>query len=80
MGDLSLDSLDFSDKMTEKFENIMFSNNFYSLINKSTRITDSSSFTINHIWTNVTNTCVKNDIIAHYWSPTSHRSIEFWKS
>ena len=40
-------------------------NYFYPLINKPTRITDSSSSSIDHIWTNVSNTTIKSGIIAH---------------
>ena len=48
MGDLNFNLLDLSDKKTEQFTDIMFSYNFYPLINKPTRITDSSSSTIGH--------------------------------
>ena len=43
----------------------MFNYNFFPLINKPTRITDSSSSAIDHIWTNVSNTSIKSGIIAH---------------
>ena len=65
MGDLNFNLLDLSDKKTEQFTNIMFKYNFYPLINKPTKITDSSSSAINHIWTNVSNTSMKSGIIAH---------------
>ena len=39
--------------------------NFYPLINKPTRITDSSSSAIDRIWTNVSNTSIESGIIAH---------------
>ena len=65
MGDLNRNLLDLSDKKTEQFTDIMFNYNFYPLINKPTRITDSSSSAIDHIWTNVSNTSIKSGIIAH---------------
>ena len=43
----------------------MFNYNFYPLINKPTRITDSSSSAVDHIWTNVSNISIKSGIIAH---------------
>ena len=49
MGDLNFNLLDLSDKKTEQFTDIMFNNNFYPLINKPSRITDSSSSAIDLI-------------------------------
>ena len=45
----------------------MFNYNFYPLINKPNRITDSSSSANDHMWTrtNVSNTSIKSGIIAH---------------
>ena len=65
MGDLNFNLLDLSDKKTEQFTDIMFNYNFYPLINIPTRITDSSSSAIDHMWTNVSNTSIKSGIIAH---------------
>ena len=65
MRDLNFNLLDLSDKKTEQFTDIMFNYNVYPPINKPTRITDSSSSAIDHIWTNVLNTSVKSGIIAH---------------
>ena len=65
MGDLNFNLLDLSDEKTEQFTDIMFNYNFYPLINKSTGITDSSFSTIDHIWTNVSNTSIKSGIITH---------------
>ena len=48
MGDLNFNLLDLSDKNTEQFTDIMFSYNFYPLINKPTIITDSNSSSIDH--------------------------------
>ena len=81
MGYLNYNLLDLSDKKTEQFTHIMFNYNFYLLINKPTRITDSSSSAIDHFWNNVSNTSIKNDIIAHCVAdPTSHTSINSWKN
>ena len=65
MGDLNFDLLDLSDKKTEQFTDIMFNENFYPLINKPPRITDSSSSAIDYTWTNVSNISIKSGIIAH---------------
>ena len=65
MGDLNCNLLDLSDKMTEQFTDIMFNYNFHPLINRPTRITDSSLSTTDHIWTNFSNTSIKRGIIAH---------------
>ena len=65
MGNLNFNSLDLSNKKTKQSTDIIFNHNFYPLINKPTRITDSSSSIIAHIWTNVSNTCIKSGIIAH---------------
>ena len=65
MGDLNFDLLDLSGKKTEQFTDIMFTYNFYLLINKPIRITGSSSSTIDDIWTNVSITSIKSGTIAH---------------
>ena len=66
MGDFNFNLLNLLDKNTEMFTDAMFNNNFYSLINKPTRITDSHSSTIDHIWTNVMVTNITSGIIVHY--------------
>ena len=65
MGDFNLHLLDSSDNNTQLLTDAMFNSNFYPLINKPTRITGSSASTINHIWTNVTNTRINSGIITH---------------
>ena len=65
MGDFNINLLDSSDNNTQLFTDAMFNSNFYPLINKPTRITSSSASTIDHIWTNVTNTCINSGIITH---------------
>ena len=49
----------------DEFSEIMFSHSFYSLINKPTRITDTSSTIIDHIWTNTYSQPIKSGIILH---------------
>ena len=65
MGDFNNDLLNLTDQQTELFTNTMFSFNYYPLINKPTRLGETSSTTINHIWTNITNTEVKSGIIVY---------------
>ena len=43
----------------------MFSFNYYPLINKPTRLGETSFTGIDHIWTNITNTEVKSGTIAY---------------
>ena len=65
MGDFNFNLLNLLDKNTEMFTDAMFNNNFYPLINKPTRITDSHSSTIDHIWTNIMVTNITSGIIVH---------------
>ena len=65
MGDFNIDLLNLTDQQTELFTNTMFSFNCYPLINKLTRLGETSSTAIDHIWTNITNTEVKSGIIVH---------------
>ena len=65
MGDFNFNLLNLLDKNTEMFTDAMFNNNFYPLINKPTRITDSHSSTIDHIWTNIMVTNITSGIIEH---------------
>ena len=43
----------------------MFRFNYYPLINKPTRVGETSSTAVDHIWTNIIYTEVKSDIIVH---------------
>ena len=61
-GDFNIDLLNLTDQQTELFTNIMFSSNYYPLINKPTRLGETSSTAIDHIWTNITVPFLK---IAH---------------
>ena len=65
MGDFNIDLLNLTDQQTELFTNTMFSFNYYPLRNKPTRLGETSSTAIDHIWTNITNTEVKSGIIVH---------------
>ena len=53
MEDFNFNLLNLLDKNTEIVTDAMFNNNFYPLINKPTKITDSHSSTIDHIGTNI---------------------------
>ena len=65
LGDSNFNLLDSLDHHTDAFVETMFSFSYYPLINKPTRITEKSSSTIDHIWTNFTNTKIFSGIIAH---------------
>ena len=65
MGDFNINLHDSSDNNTQLFTDAMFNSDFYPLINKPTRITSSCASTIDHIWTNVTNTCISSGNITH---------------
>ena len=53
IGDFNFNLLNLLDKNTKMFNDAMFNNNYYPLINKPTRITDSHSSTIDHIGTDI---------------------------
>ena len=65
MGDFNFNLLNLLEKNTKMFTDAMFNNSFYPLINKPTRITDSHSSTIDHIWTNIMVTNITSGIIVH---------------
>ena len=65
MDDFNINLLDSCDNSTQLFTGVMFNSNFYPLINKPTRITNSCASTIDHVWINVTNTCINSGIITH---------------
>ena len=64
-GDFNFNLLDSLDHHTDAFVETMFSFNYCPLINKPTRITEKSSSTIDHIWTNFTNKKISSGIIVH---------------
>ena len=65
MGDFNTSLLDSSDNTTQLFTDAMFNSNFYPLINKPTRTTSLCASTMDHIWTNITNTCINSGNITH---------------
>ena len=65
IGDFNIDLLNLTDQQTELFTNTLFSFNYYPFINKPTRLVETSSTAIDHIWTNITNTEMKSGIIVH---------------
>ena len=65
MGDFNFDLLNLTDTYTESFTDTMFSFKFYPLINKPSRITDTSSSAIDHIWTNITGSSIISAILVH---------------
>ena len=65
MGDLNYDLLQDSHTFTDDFVDIMYDHSFYPIINKPTRITQSSSTCIDHIWTNIHDKSSSSAIITH---------------
>ena len=65
MGDLNYDLLQDSHTFTDDFVDIMYDHSFYPIINKPTRITQSSSTCIDHIWTNIHDKNISGAIIIH---------------
>lgn len=70
-GDFNLDLLKFNDTSVFEFINLMFSFSFFPLITRPTRITDTSTTLIDHIWTshiefNCHNYIIATDITDHY--------------
>ena len=65
MGDLNYDLFQDSHIFTDDFVDIMYDYSFYPIINKPTRITQSSSTCIDHIWTNIHDKSSSSAIITH---------------
>ena len=65
MGDLNYDLLQDSHSFTDDFVDIMYDHSFYPIINKPTRITQSSSTCLDHIWTNIHDKNISSVIITH---------------
>ena len=65
MGDVNYDLLQDSHTFTDDFVDIMYDHSFYPIINKPTRITQSSSRCIDHIWTNIHDKNLSSAIITH---------------
>ena len=64
MGDLNYDLLQDSHTFTDDFVDIMYDHSFHPIINKPTRITQSSSTCIDHIWTNIHDKNISSAIIS----------------
>ena len=65
MGDTSINLIDQKDPGTEILIDTMFNNNFFSLINRPTGLTNNCASTIDHIWTNITRVNITNVILVH---------------
>ena len=65
MGDLNYDLLQDSHTFKDDFVDIMYDRSFYPIINKPTRITQSSSTCTDHIWTNIHDKNISSAIITH---------------
>ena len=68
-GDLHYNLLQYDNNMVNDLMHIMSDNSFYSLINKLTRITDTSATILDHVWTNLYSENVKTGVFLH---PISH--------
>ena len=64
-GDFNLDLLASNNEHVESFSELMLEYNFYPLINKPTRVSNSSCTAIDHIWCNLTNAFINSAIITH---------------
>jgi len=64
-GDFNLDLLACNNSHVNQFAELMLEHNFYSLINKPTRLSSTSYTAIDHIWCNIVNMSVKSAIITH---------------
>ena len=64
MGDFNYNLLDTIDTKTNTFITTMFSSLFYPIINKPTRITDTSATLLDHIWTNIYHSSIRAAVIA----------------
>ena len=65
MRDLNYDLLQDSHIFTDDFVDTMYDHSFCPIINKPTRITQSSSTCIDHIWTNIHDKNISSAIITH---------------
>ena len=64
MGDFNYNLLDPSDAHINNFTDTLFGFSYFPLINKPTRITDSSATLIDHIWTNIHSVKFNSGIIV----------------
>ena len=61
-GDLNYDLANCENEHVSNFTEIMFENCYFPLINKPTRITDSSASVLDHMWTNIHDESIKSGI------------------
>ena len=64
-GDFNYNLLQAENRYTSKIIETMFDDCFYSLINKPTRITNSSATVLDHVWTNIYSQVIKAKILLH---------------
>ena len=64
-GDFNYDLLQVENKYTSKFIDTMFDHCFYSMVNKPTRITNSSATVLDRVWTNIYSYIIKAKILLH---------------
>ena len=76
-GDFNLDLLGSNNEHVESFSELMLEYNFYPLINKPTRVSNSSCTAIDHIWCNLTNAFINSAIITHEISD-HYASFKSW--
>ena len=62
-GDLNYDISNQENSHTSNFTDLMFEKSYFPVINKPTRISDSSASTLDHIWTNLLGNHYKSGII-----------------
>ena len=73
MGDLNYDLLQDSHTFTDDFVDIMYDHSFYPIMNKPTRITQSSSTCIDHIWTNIHDKNISSSYLFIYQVTSYHK-------
>ena len=64
-GDLIYNLLQHVDNIVNDLMDIVSDNSFYSLINKPTRITDTSATISDHMWTNLYSENIKTGVLLH---------------
>ena len=64
LGDINLDLAETNNNYVNLYKDCMLNKGFFSLINKPTRITDTTASCIDNIWTNVSDLNIKSGIIC----------------
>ena len=65
MGDMNYDLLDTESADEDLFKDEMYTNSFYPIINKPTRITETTATSIDNIWTNIIDKPITSGIITN---------------